>query len=243
MKTFLLPGDPVDSILDLKGDDFHYLCHVRRHRQGDELRVKTPRGELWKARMLSVQEKTCRLELMEPLDPARVSHRDMELYFCLPKGKKSDLIIRQAVEAEVFRIQPLTSDHSLVRIKDEKESLLKLERWSKIVREALQQSGSPVVTEILPPRALKTLGKMEEKDVFFLHQVARQESELVQKVSQENQRPVAVIIGPEGGFSDSEVERMESLGYLPVYLGETVLRAETAAIFATAVVRTLMGEF
>lgn len=243
MKTFLLPGEPVDKILKITGEDFHYLCHVRRHNSGDQLRVKTPGGEFWNAVLRDISDKSCSLEMKELLESIPTRHRDIELYFCLPKGKKGDLIVRQAAEAEVRLIQPLTSDHSLVKIRDEKDSRQKLERWKKILREALQQSGSLVETEVLPPKALKSLDRMDGKDVFFLHQISRLESDWTNMVSMDNSRPVVLLIGPEGGFSDSEVLWMESKGYIPVFLGNTVLRAETAALFAVAAVRCAMGEF
>lgn len=241
MKTFLLPEENQGNTVCLTGEDFHYLCNVRRLKKGDTLPVKDKNDIQWLAEIEEVEADRCHLILLEQIEEVKNEVVAIHLFQCLPKGKKVDLIFRQAGETGVSSIQPLTSDHSLVKINGDKEGRQKQERWQRVVREALQQSGSPVRTNVEIPSAFSELKNLAKGVVFYLHQDKIAEPQM-KKLLHQDVREVSLVIGPEGGFSSRELEWMRQWNFTPVYLGKNTLRVETAALYGIAAVKTILGE-
>lgn len=160
----------------------------------------------------------------------------------LLKGEKFDLVVRQATEAGVSRIIPLHTARSLGRGAGSDRR----ERQARIIREALQQSGSSVPTRLEEPAALadlpRRLGEAEGRRLaLLLHETPLAEASLHGYLGQ---RPDEVIlcVGPEGGFANEEVDFLLGAGFLPLRLPGAVLRAETAALFALAAVEIVVSE-
>jgi 16S rRNA (uracil1498-N3)-methyltransferase len=160
-----------------------------------------------------------------------------------------DLIVRQAAEAGVSLILPFIGEHSVSRPEAGRDSENRRERWDRIVREARQQSGSETSTEIREPLALpgalaawREFASTRGDSVgVFLHQDPLAQGSLHGYLSH-GPRAVAVAVGPEGGFSPAEAAAMTAARFKPALLGENVLRAETAAIFALAAVQVILLE-
>lgn len=171
------------------------------------------------------------------------------LYQALPKGRKLDQIIRQATEAGVSRIVPFTSRNCVADTPDPRRLNGKLDRWRAIAREAVQQSGRTAVPHIDVPISLQQIsgvpsaaGASGSAVGLLFHQ-----QPLAQQTLHEYLRPspssVLIVIGAEGGFTESEVEYLCSQrGFRPAYLGAAVLRTETASLYAVAAVQTILGE-
>ncbi len=254
MRQFLLPGRYAgESRFTLRGADFHYLIRVLRKREGDELAAVTAAGARYAMRMETVGRASCTVTLA-PLAPeeSRAEKMDFEIRLlqCLPKGRKMDLIVRQAVEAGVGCIVPVASDHAVQVTED-----LKLTRWRRIAREALQQSGNSRLAIIGNPLTLAeaaVLDRDHETGLFF-HQERIGEESLhgalagaldggAGPVGLGMGLRVSLLIGPEGGLSERETLLLKESGFRPVFLGEAVLRTETAAIYAIAAVSTVLRE-
>ena len=156
-----------------------------------------------------------------------------------------DQIIRQATEAGVFKIIPVVSDFSVSRLDTEKSG--KIDRWRKIIREAIQQSGSRVNTQIELPVTIYERFVIDEYACIdggiglFFHQEALDQSTLHGYLST-NPARISLIIGPEGGLSDREIEVLYNNNFKSVYLKTNVLRAETAALYAVSAVQTILLE-
>jgi 16S rRNA (uracil1498-N3)-methyltransferase len=150
-----------------------------------------------------------------------------------------DLIIRQAVEAGVGRIVPLVSDHAVVR---PGEGAARLERWRRIAREAREQSDAarPPVVEA-PERLDEAAARERDGTALFFHEDPAGGSPL-HEVLAGAAGAVTVLIGPEGGLSPRETALLEAAGFRQVWLGQGVLRTETAALYAIAAVRTVVRE-
>lgn len=177
--------------------------------------------------------------------------RSERLVLCqaLPKGSKMDTIIRQATEWGVDEIIPFTSEHSIPRLSAEKEIQNRSRRWHQIIIEAQQQSGSPVATCCNPLTdvvglcniILERKKKNPRTCAFLLHQDVEDLASVHELVA-ETVEEVMLIVGPEGGFSPSEVAQFKKAGCVPVVIGATVLRVETAAISALAAVSVILME-
>ncbi|MDA3851890.1 MAG: RsmE family RNA methyltransferase [Spirochaetaceae bacterium] len=242
MKTFLLPDIPEKSEIKLCNEDFHYLCHVKRLKVGDKLKVKDPSSHCWIAEIQNIGKNSCTIKNIEDLGKDSNHSPEIHLFICLPKGKKMDLILRQAGETGVFMVHPLTSSHSMVKIGSAKDAEQKVQRWRKVLREALQQSGSSIITQVEHPKPFMSLQNYGNIECFYLHQEEREPGLFRKILSQHKSGAIGLIIGPEGGFSYEELEQMDQWGFSPVYLGRNVLRVETAALYAVAMVQSLLGD-
>lgn len=167
----------------------------------------------------------------------------------LPKGPKMDLILRQAVEAGASLVVPIQTRNCVVREKAGKDGEDKLERRRKIVKEALQQSGSPVQTRIAPTLTAETLEATLEAEGFpsgkslrlMFHERPLAEKSLHEYCAGEPM-PTVILIGPEGGFAPEETKAFEAMGFKLAHFEGTILRTETAALFAIAAVKCILME-
>ena len=244
MKQFLLPasynGEPR---LTLEGRDFHYIARVLRLQAGDELAAMDTRANHYRLRLLRVGARDCTVELLpqQPsVEPAQGGVR-VTLLQCLPKGRKIDLIVRQATEAGVRRIVTLVSDHCVVRAGDDDDG--RAARLTRIAREAVQQSGAARVPLIEGPRQLASVARPGESwgTALFFHE-KRMDARPLHLLLAGAAQDVTVLIGPEGGLSDPEVAILRGAGFMPAWLGSTVLRVETAAVYALGAVTTILQE-
>ena len=160
----------------------------------------------------------------------------------IPKGPRLDFIIEKATELGASAITPVMTERSVVRIEKERVGE-KLKRWSRIALESAQQSGRWDVPEIAPPVTLSeflTSFKKADLNLLLWEGEKRVTIKDVLKGAQEA-KSVTVLIGPEGGFSEDEVEKAVEKGFVSVSLGELILRTETAPIAALSILQYEFG--
>jgi 16S rRNA (uracil1498-N3)-methyltransferase len=249
MKQFLLTVAPKRGIVVLTGDDYHYLVRVRRYKEGVVFKAILPDGKeirLLVQKMDGFQLVCQRLE--QEISPP-LALPPITLFQALPKGVKTDIIIRQATEAGVSKIIPFVSEYCAFKQSSTQDSKNgRLERWRRIVREARQQSGSNVETEICNVCTMDEMtaqwsalkNAYRKPSGLLLHQVPLAESSFHQAL--EDCDAVAALVGPEGGFSKREAELFMNLGFIPLVLGQNIMRVETASIYAIGAVKTILLE-
>lgn len=172
---------------------------------------------------------------------------------CMPKASKIDDIVRQCTEIGVEKIFLVASDRSAVEAKS--GSSLKVERWNRIIKEARQQSASPIDTALYEPASmenvLENLKKcLEERQKVFENEAAllvMTEAPCARKSLHElvSKKPstVVVAVGSEGGISPRELEMLKTEGFESLHFSTNVLRSETAAIYGISAVQSIMTEF
>jgi 16S rRNA (uracil1498-N3)-methyltransferase len=214
---------------------------VLRGSAGDSLEAIDPGGGCWRLTIVRVGPSSCTATAaaVRPVASPAAAGVELVLLQCLPKGGTMDLIVRQAVEAGASRIVPLVSDHALAR---PGEGFARLERWRRIAREALEQSGAARAPVVEAPVRLDEAASRERGGtrVFFHEDPAG--GGLLHEILAGAAGPIAVLIGPEGGLSARETVLLEAAGFRRAWLGEGVLRTETAALYALAAVRTIVRE-
>lgn len=245
MRLFLIPDFfKGGSLLELTGNDYHYLIRVLRYKKGHIFAGRDKKDNFFDLTIKEIFDKRCILEVNESVGKQR-NLPEIILYQCVCKGKKMDQIIRQAAEAGVFKIIPVVSDFSVSRPDTEKSGKTagKIDRWRKISREAIQQSGSRINTQIEEPITIDELEILSENKRIglFFHQEVLDRSTLHGHLSS-GPESVALVIGPEGGLSDREIKLLCCNNYNSVYLKTNVLRAETAALYAVGAVQTILLE-
>ena len=172
---------------------------------------------------------------------------------CMPKASKLDDIVRQCTEIGVEKIFLVASDRSAVEAKN--SSSLKIERWNRIIKEARQQSASPVGTTLDAPADMKAaLANLKEclvqrcsvaggKPAFLVMTEAPLHKKGLHELVSSNPSPVVVAVGSEGGISPNELEMLKEFGFEPLHFSTNILRSETAAIYGVSAVQSIMTEF
>jgi len=226
--------------LVLQGDEYHYLVRVRRCRVGDKISILSgDRSGTAVVENLTPDKITLKVSgLLESEEDSR----PLYLFPALLKGSKMDDVLRQGVEAGAAGIFPFGGEFSVGQISREDVKKKEL-RWQSLVQEAVQQSGAPRVPGTGFLSSVKDLLAFwgERGLLLFFHQIPLAKDSLHGYLSS-GYGPVGLIIGPEGGLSPKELQVLAEAGAKPVYLGNRVLRAETASVFALASVRILLEE-
>lgn len=158
----------------------------------------------------------------------------------LVKTEKMDLIIQKAVELGVYEIIPLLARYSVVKLNEDKIDK-RMEKWNRIVIEACKQSGRSIPPKIRTPETFKSMiVKYSNKNTILLYEKEKDTSLKIalKELSKRDEAfdSINLWIGPEGGFSEAEIELARSNNFIIAGLGPRILRSETAALVATAIV-------
>ncbi len=276
MRQFLVENKQVkNGLIKLEGKDFRYLRQVLRVRPGDMISVRLADGTLNNATVAKVDEaaRVITLQLcagapaeteaqktitrgVQAAQAAAASPVEYWLFQFIPKPQKFEMIVRQATECGVSVIVPVIGEYS------EKSSLLALqgakkERLERIIKEARQQSGSPVDTKVLEPVTLDKaielwcqsedggFDKLNHRVAFVLSERDDCSGMLRTSVQSagglEKIKKAAIAVGSEGGISPEEVKALEEKGlFVPVHFAVNILRCETAALYGIAAVQTMI---
>jgi 16S rRNA (uracil1498-N3)-methyltransferase len=231
-----------DEIVVVAGEDHRYLTRVLRLVIGDAVTLFDGIGVEAEARIIRIGPRALELKVEERRPAATANRPDVTLIQSLTKGDKLDMVVQKATELGVARIIPATSARSVPRL-EAMRALGRRARWQKIAREAARQSGRADVPEIEPVTALGTALVSASKEALkvMLWEGARQHG---LKSAMPADRPPCVVIavGPEGGFSDEEVQAAREAGFAPVGLGPRILRTETAALVTLSILGYVLGD-
>lgn len=219
--------------VELSGAQAHQLRHVLRLGAGAQLSLFNGRDGAWLARLDHLNKTTAIAEVTGLLEAQR-AEPDLWLVFAPMKRHRLDFLIEKATELGAARLCPVLTERSQVRRINEKKL------WEG-AREAAEQSERLSVPEVLPLTDLFTLlGEWPAGRKLYLCAEAGEAKPLAQALSP---GPAAFVTGPEGGYSQRELDALSSLAFVtPVGLGPRILRAETAAIAALSVWQALEGD-
>jgi 16S rRNA (uracil1498-N3)-methyltransferase len=242
VRRFYLPGGPEGGEALLRGQERDHLVKVLRLGPGDEVALFDGRGGEWLARVAAVDPAAVRLEVVSELRGGAEPAFELWLAQALLKGKKADWLVQKACELGVRRLTFVSSEHAVARGPAAENAAARLARWRRICAEALKQCRGCLLPEIDGPRPLAGLLKEPfEGARFILHEAEGMGlSEAVAGAGKV--RRAQLVVGPEGGLSQAEVELARGVGFAVVRLGARVLRAETAALAVSAALLYAAGE-
>ena len=230
---FVTSKDIKDKRCLLKGDDVYHLKRVRRIKIDDPIILRTDTGIFYETVVSNVGEDTIEVAIIGQKDPLEAKC-NVILCMSLLKGKNFDLAIQKATEVGVAGIIPIKTERTVPLVK-EKESI-KIMRWSRIVHEAAKQSmrqQMPALEDVL------TFSELLEKPFRGTKILAHPESDETFRsyfTKSDGINEIMLLIGPEGGFSDKELEDASRSGWNILSSGKNQLRAETAAIVLPALI-------
>ena len=229
--------------IEITGTDAHHLMHVLRARAGDEMVVVDDRNRVARMEMVGFTGEAVTMRLKERLEMDTESPADITLAQCLLKADKMDFVVQKAVELGARRVVPIMSRNCVVRY-DAKKREERRNRWQKIADEAAKQCGRTVLLEVAPVVELSSFlesVREEEGLLLFCYENERKQS-VRECLKRADAGRCLMLIGPEGGFAPEEAESAKRCGGISVTLGPRILRAETAAVAALAIVQYEKGD-
>jgi 16S rRNA (uracil1498-N3)-methyltransferase len=217
-----------DSPARLEGGEAHHLAHVMRAKPGDEVTLFDGSGAEFSARVTRVGRAEIELEVVSRVLVDRELGVPVTLGAALPKGDRARWLVEKATELGVGRLVPLET-----RYGNERVSAAALEKLRRAVVEASKQCGRNRLLEIVPPEPLAAFLSSAGGGVRLVAQPGGEPCRSVLDELIATGKPwsaVALAIGPEGGFTQAEIDAARSHGWRAVDLGRRVLRVETAAL-------------
>ncbi len=218
-------------------EQFNYLVNVLRMSAGAELLLFNGRDGEWKSTLAFMAKKKLALMPIEQVRP-QPPHPDLHFLFAPLKLGRLDYLVQKAVEMGAGTIQPVLTQHTQVQ-------KVSIERLQANVIEAAEQCGTLSVPAVREPVKFEALlsGWDASRRIIFCDEDAATNNPLG-KLGAVREKHMAVLIGPEGGFSAHERELLRSLPFVTaIPLGPRILRADTAAVAALAVVQAVIGDW
>lgn len=221
-----------NNYLILNRDDLHHIKNVMRNKPGDLIECIYNK-ELYICKIEDVtNEKVLITEKKEDNNELNI---DVTISIALVKEQKMDLILQKLTELGVTRIIPVKMERSIIKL-DNKKFEHKKERWLKICKEASEQSKRNFIPEITDLMTIEDLCKLECDHKFVCS--TKIHENLVNNYLQDINKCAKIIftIGPEGGISESEENKLINNNYIPISLGKRIMRVETAAIYIASII-------
>lgn len=218
-------------------EEIKHISRTLRMQEGDVVEIFDGKGKEYIARLDQIDKKSIQLKVMEEVKINRELKTFITVYQGIPKAQKMELIVQKLTEIGVSRMVPVKFERC-IRLIDEKEAK-QIQRWQKIALEACKQSKRTLVPLIEKSMDIKTLAQdIKNNDLsllFYENEEALNVKELL-KALDKKQTKVGIIIGPEGGITETERELLISAGAKSVLLGNRILRTETAAIYGASII-------
>lgn len=230
----------VDAHITLDTAASHHLSRVLRAELGDRITLFNGHGGEYQASIIAINKKNVEVKVQAFNAREVESPIHITLAQGIARGEKMDFIIQKAVELGVNEIVPLITERCNVRINDERLQK-KLEHWQAVIINACEQSGRNKVPKLSVPVTMEAWLEKKTVDICFVLS-PHVDSKLSQHTIHQGSR-MGVIIGPEGGLSDAEIQNAIHCGAWPLNMGPRVLRTETAPLAAIAMLQTRYGDF
>lgn len=237
MNRFFVEGDNIQDevILITQKDDVHHIFKVLRLQEGDLIRVSDNRDSEYKGQIISVSNKLVEVKILEKTPFASEAELRITLFQGIPKQGKMEIITQKCTELGMDTLVPVFMERTVVV--DKGDYWKKVVRCQAIAEEAAKQSQRGMVPEIRQATTFQDMLSRLKHYSFVLFPYEEEKETTIKEALKslpEGVKNAAIIIGPEGGFTKEEAVGIIQNGGIPVSLGKTILRTETAGIVAMA---------
>lgn len=243
MRRFFTEPENITENTACLYEDAVHITKVLRMQVGDEVLIFDGTGYEYIAKLSELNKECCKAEIISKEFSALEPKVKVTIYQGIPKSGKMEGIIQKSVELGAYSIVPVSMDRCVSKIEAGKKEAEKIKRWNKVAVEAAKQCGRGILPEVKPPITFKeALNRLKDTPLALMpyEMLAHNGvASLKGTLSQSNATEIGVIIGPEGGFSDSEAELAKNEGLTLVGLGRRILRTETVS---SAILATIMYE-
>lgn len=233
-RFFVNESEINDHTIKVMGDNFNHITNVLRYKVGDEITISDGNGMDYLCIIKAINKDDIITNIVDIISNDAEPSIQVTLYQALPKADKMELIIQKCIEIGVTKIVPVVTEHTIVNISN-KESK-KLARWNKIAESAAKQCGRgiiPIVDNVATfKEAIKDSTKLDKVIIPYEREKENSLKSIIKDFKGSN---IGIFIGPEGGFSNAEINLAIDNGVQPITLGKRILRTETAGMVTLAI--------
>lgn len=242
-KFFVQKHNISNNIAIIEGEDVKHIYKVLRLDIGEKISINNCEGEEYLGEITDITKVKVEVKLIDKLTLNNESPINIYLFQGLPKSSKMDLIVQKNTELGIKEITPIVTERVIV--KSELNEFKKVDRWNRIALEACKQSKRSLIPKINTPIEFKELiASLKNMDLIIVP-YENQNNFGLKSINFENKKAIkniAVIIGPEGGFEESEIDTLKGLGAHIITLGPRILRTETAGFVCLAQLMYELGD-
>ncbi|ADQ46027.1 protein of unknown function DUF558 [Caldicellulosiruptor kronotskyensis 2002] len=221
-------------------EDINHIVKVLRKREGDKINLCDGNYD-YSSRIVEISKDRIKLLIENKTLNDRESTKNIFLFQCIIKNQKMDFIVQKVTEIGVKTIVPVVSKRVVIDISEKQEK--KVERWRKIAQEAQKQCLRPMPPLIEMPIRISEIKEkyLDKLDILFIPY--EKESETSEWCISSDYNNIGILVGPEGGFEEEEIEELKTFKNVKVIsLGKRILRSETASIAALSILMHELGE-
>lgn len=244
MHKFFTPSEYVfGDYAKIIGDDVKHIYKVLRLSEGEEVVLNDCNGTEYLAKINEVTKSEVTLDIVKKLDLNNESNIEIVLFQGMPKAQKMDLIVQKGTELGITKFVPLITDRVDVKLKGD---FKKLDRLNRIALEACKQSKRSIIPRVLKPIKINDLIKeIKEFDLLIVPYENKEDfgiKSLMKDLDKNSIKRIGIVVGPEGGFEEAEIEKLKTEGAYIITLGKRILRTETAGFVATSLIQYELGD-
>ena len=239
MSKFFVENNQINNNnIQILGDDVNHISNVLRMKKEDELQIWNQNtGENYLCQIVYFTKDSIECEIKSKIEKTTESNVNITIFQGIPKFEKMELIIQKNTEVGVKKIVPVLMERTVVKL-DEKVASKKIERWQKIAETAAKQSMRDIIPKIENVIKVKDIEFSNYDAVLVAYEneeknMLKQELKKIKdakKTKENNTYNIAIIIGPEGGIAEKEIDILKNDNVKFVSLGKRILRTETAGI-------------
>lgn len=212
-----------------------YIVSVLRKTSGERIDLIDGKGYLYRCLISSIKSKEVFLQVLDVVHHPEEKRPKVTLCVSPIKGPRMDWLIEKATELRVEKIVPVVFKRTVVKIEDKEKG--KVDRWKRISIEASRQSGRFTIPEVAEPTPLRGILPFLDKTENRWALYEREKNITIRDViTRQNGGEICVVIGPEGGIDEAEIEWLKEHGFVPCTLGESIFRTETTPLVVLSMI-------
>lgn len=243
MHKFFVESNQIEgNNIYITGKDLIHIKNVLRLKPSDRIEISCS-GTNYLTEIVEISKENIKTQIINSSIGNRESSIEITLYQGLAKGSKMDLIIQKCVEIGVKDFYAIETDRAVVKINDKKKEDTKIQRWQSIAEEAAKQSKRDYIPKMKGILNFKEMIDIlsEEKNIIVPYENEENLS-IRDGLRKVEGNKINLIIGPEGGFEDNEIQSLENIGASIVTLGPRILRTETAGLVSSTIILYELGD-
>lgn len=243
MHKFFVENSQIENNnIYITGKDLIHIKNVLRLKLTDKIEISC-NGTNYLTEIVEISKENIKTEIINTSIGNRESSIEITLYQGLAKGSKMDLIIQKCVEIGVKDFYAIETDRAVVKINDKKKEDTKIQRWQSIAEEAAKQSKRDYIPKMKGIISFKEMIDIlnDEKNIIVPYENEENLS-IKDGLKTVEGNKINLIIGPEGGFEDNEIQSLGNVGASIVTLGPRILRTETAGLVSSTIILYELGD-
>ena len=239
MKKFFIKQDQIkNNVIEIINEDVNHIKNVLRLEE--ETLIQVSDGiKNYISKIIRIEKDKVICEIIEELENENEAKVQIDIFQGLPKSDKMEYIIQKCTELGVNEYFPVSLKRSVVKLsgKDEQK---KIERWQKIAEGAAKQSGRDIIPKINNIKNINNICEIiKENDIFIVaYELEKEKSfkSILKDLDKNKEQKIGVLIGPEGGIEEEEINKLKENGAKIVTLGKRILRTETVALVLSSII-------